>query len=199
MKNLILSFCFLTITFFNIQADDLINLVQDKYLNTKTFQAELLQVNIFSMQNTQLESTGNIFIDNSNLVIEYTKPYYQFIKSTNEFLTIYSKNENTAFISENNKQVLTTILHFQSLVSQDLQFISLSDNLQKYKVLKPVEPLTSLYIFIDIKTNLINKISYTDDMDNLIILNFLNQRLNKPLTKPIESFIIPSNTNIIYQ
>ncbi len=198
MKKYILSLI-LIFSFFNLFSDQLLEKVKTKYLEIKTLESNLSQTNNFTLQDISLVSNGKLFINNTNLVIEYTKPHYQFIKATDEFLTIYSKNENTAFITESNNQVITTLLHFHSLVSQDSKFIKKIDNLHHYQILKPIEPLKELHIFIDATTELITRISYIDDMDNVVTLDFSEQKLNSRLSKTIESFIIPSNVNIIYQ
>lgn len=183
----------------NLVSNTLIDKVKETYLNVKTLEADLAQTNFFMIQDINLNSTGKIFVNNNNVVIEYTQPYYQFIKATDEFLTIYSRNENTAFISEHNNQVLTTVLHFHSLVSQDLKFIESTGSISKFQVLKPMEPLQELFLYIDNKTYLLNKISYKDDMGNDVLLEFSNQKINRRLSRTIESFMIPANTNIIYQ
>lgn len=179
-----------------LSLDELICKLQNKYNNIKTYEANINQINYFKEQDISLESKGKLFIENEAIVLEYTDPFYQFMKSESNLLTLYSKNENTAFISQDNNPVTSSVLHFSSLVNQDFLLLEKENNLFVYKLSKPVEPISDMKIFVS-KDAIIEKIVYSDDLNNIITIEISKQIFNKKLSRSISDFVIPDNATVI--
>jgi outer membrane lipoprotein-sorting protein len=179
------------------QYENLINSLKQKYQSVNTLEAEIVQLNFFEQQDITLESNGKFYMQGTNLVLEYMSPTYQFMKSEKNKLTVYSRNENIAFISDDNNQITSSVLHFSSLLNQDLSFDSRNNSLYIFNILKPVESIKDLKIYVEENSVAISKIEYKDEDDNKITLEIRNQKINHELSKKIEDFKIPTNATII--
>jgi len=176
---------------------DLIQNLKNRYLNLTTFEANFTQINYFSQHGITHESKGTFYLQNDTIILEYTAPDYQFLKSHNSLLTMYFQNENTAIIDTSENPITHTLLHFSNLLSQDFEFYRKENNLYVYTILNPMELAHDLKIHINNQTNTIDIISYSDEFNNIITIRLDNQRFNRPLTKTVGEFVIPDGTYII--
>ena len=195
-KIILITLLFITTILYANSAEIVQNLL-NRYTSINTFEADLTQTNLFNEHDITLTSTGRIFIQGDTVVIEYIEPVYQFIKSSNNRLIIYSSDQNTAIISSEENQAVHLIFHFSNLLSQDINFISSSNNNAIFTIAIPIEELTDITLHVNIVNNTIDKISYEDDLSNSVIIEFSNQRFNRTLSKSINDFVIPEGTTII--
>jgi outer membrane lipoprotein-sorting protein len=197
IRTLILAFFIMLSPSIFAQYDNLINSLKQKFQTAKTLEADLKQTNYFYQQDFTLESVGKIYLQGNDIVLEYTQPYYQFMKSIDNTMTVYSQNENIAVVSNSDNQMINSVLHFSSLLSQDLEFVKKEKGLLIFNVLKPVETIKDLKISIDENKVFITYIEYCDDEGNTVKIELSNQKINSSLSKKIDDFIVPAGATII--
>ncbi|MCL2064398.1 MAG: outer membrane lipoprotein carrier protein LolA [Candidatus Cloacimonetes bacterium] len=201
MKKVVLIFLFCMLCSLTLYSsnEQLLSSIERKYQNFTTFEASIMQENYFSQINYTLESTGTVLMQNDSIVIEYTDPFYQFIKLVNGELTLYSQLENTAIISRDGEMFSQALLHFSNMLNHELRFMERDGNLVVFHVQRPIASVQNMKIFINENSELIESVTYSEDANNIVTIRFLDQRFNQSLSRNIDSFNIPSGTEIIRQ
>ena len=198
MKRTFSTIIFILITISLLASPEtIINNLKNRYLNFTTFEADIIQTNYFSDHEITLESKGSIFWHNDTIVLEYTEPVYQFKKSDNTSLILYFARENTAIVSTGENPVTHTILHFSNLLNQDFEYYGRRNDKFIFTVLSPIDKEQNIRLYINQSESLIETITYKDEFENTISITLQNQRFNQPLSKSVESFVIPQGTSII--
>ena len=201
MKKAIYFFLFFAISLLLIANpnEQLLDRMGRKYQNFSTFEADIVQENSFTQINFNLSSRGKVFMQNNSVVIEFQEPLNQFIKLVNNEITIYSRQENIAIISSQGGGYTQALLQFSSLLNRDLRFIEKTGNILTFEVQNPIAASLNMKFFINESTELIERVTYSEDSSSLVTIQFQNQRFNQPLSKSINSFTIPNGTQIIRQ
>ena len=179
--------------------DELIQNLKNRYLNLNTYEATITQTNWFSEHDISLVSKGTLFLQGHTVVIEYTEPTYQFMKTDGRRLTLYTQDQNTAIISTDENSVLHLALHFSNLLNHDFILLSANNNESIFQLSIPMEEVSDFRLYVDTVNTVINKISYKDDINNSVEIRFENQRFNQELSRNINTFTIPEGTAIINQ
>ena len=195
--NVILAFAFIATAYAN--QSELLSRVETRYKEFTTFEAHIVQTNYFTQLGYSLDSLGQVYMQDKNVVIEYHTPFYQFVKLVDDELTIYLDYEKTAIISHDKDMFTQTVLQFSEILNNELKFIDKNNSLLEFEVLKDFDFLSNMRIFINESTELIEKTTYTDESENIISVTFNNQAFNQNLSKQIESFKIPNDAMIIRQ
>ena len=178
--------------------EQLLRRIDRKYQNFRTFEASIVQENFFSQINYTLSSTGNVYMQGESVVIEYNQPNYQFIKMINNEITIFSQLENTAIITQDSSLFTQALLQFSNILNNDLKFIEQNNNIVIFEVLKlPVSTIQNMRLYINERNDLIEKVSYNENSNNTVTIEFNNQKFNQTLSRPLNSFILPEGVIII--
>ena len=179
--------------------DNLIQSLKSRYLNLNTFEATITQTNWFSEHDISLISKGTLFIEGYTVVIEYTEPTYQFMKTDGRTLTLYTQEQNTAIVTTDENSVMHLILHFSNLLNHDFILLDTIDDESIFQLVMPFEEVHDFRLHVNTANSIINKISYKDDMNNTVSISFENQRFNQRLNREVNTFTIPEGTTIINQ
>jgi len=179
--------------------DDILKNVENRYKNFISFEATIIQTNYFTQLDYSLDSSGKVYMQNNNFVIEYQLPFYQFIKLKSGELTIYLDNEKTGIISNESDIYALAMFQFSKILNNDLNYFRKTANLLEFEVLTSIPNINNLRIFICEINELIEKIVYLDETENQVSIEFKNQLFNQPLSRDIDSFSIPSDASIIRQ
>jgi outer membrane lipoprotein-sorting protein len=177
--------------------DDLLQRVQNVYANFTTMEADIYQINHFTQFDQNVESRGAIFVQGNSFVIEYTYPVYQFIKFHDDVITMFSREENIGIITRDGTDAITNVFNFQRLLSSRFNFIEMEGNHAIFTTDISIEGIVDLRVGINIRFDRIDRISYTDDMGNLITIMLNSQVFNQPLSRELNSFVIPIGTTVI--
>jgi len=176
---------------------DIVTNVKNIYSNLDTFEADISQINYFSQIDQSLTSNGKLFIQNDSLVILYTEPAFQFIKLENNIITIYSRQENTAIITKDHNIFSQNIFKFSDLLNNELSFLSKDDSLLEYEININNQQIKNIKIYINEINYQIEKVSYSDDLNNIVNILISAQIFNHPLSQNIDEFALPNDVMII--
>jgi outer membrane lipoprotein carrier protein len=176
------------------------SVIQDlakKYYNSNTFTADIMQTNEYKAQNKKLTSQGKFYKQSNLFLLEFSKPYYQFIHFNDNEILLHDSSINTTHIINNkNFKTFNPDSFFYELSQGNF---TLRDNNSFYQVRVKISENTIMDFSIRISKNneLIESISYKDNMGNPVSLVFSNQKFNVKISKNLQNFKIPKNSKVI--
>lgn len=148
----------------------------------KTFQSDFKQT-IINPSNNEAIYTGTIDIKEPNFIKwHYETPIEKLVYIKKYTVTIIEPELEQAIITRLNKEInILTLLKSAKKIDQNI-YESNFNNV-KYTLL--------------FKNNLLNTISYTDELENKVIIAFSNTKQNKSLSDETFKFQIPQEFDII--
>jgi outer membrane lipoprotein-sorting protein len=192
MRKIVVLFVLISVSLF-LLADEttILKNLEKKYSSIKTFEADIMMTTTlkrdadFPIPNV----SGSVYVDNQVFVVEYTSPTHQLMKYENGKFAIYTNgivveqddyDQGPHFFDTGNLNKLSEIMRKDS---ETVDYII-------YDVVLADVSFNELKVYVNKKDELIEKVMLDMDETNQIY-TFTNQKINKPLSKPIESFKIP--------
>lgn len=193
--NLILCLFFFTLLFGNDKA--VIQNLASKYYKSATFTAVIKQSNSYKAQNKTLLSEGVFIKQNNIFLLDFSKPYKQFIHFNNPEIIIYDSSLNTAHIMKNdNYKSFNPEQLFSELYNGNFT-MKRQNELYIVKITFSHEQTMSFTLKINEAQSLLEMISYKDSMDNTVKITFSKQKFNTKLNRNLHNSLIPKNARII--
>jgi len=170
MKSLILSFFFATILFAN------------NLQNITSFQASFKQ-SIINSSNKEILYTGKIYIKKPlQIVWQYNEPTKKFV---------YIKNNNVTIIEPELEQVII------SKLDKEFNILELLNTSTKISSSEYLATFNNTQYTLTVINDILQSISYKDNIDNNILISFSKIDQNKPILDNIFEFKIPTDYDII--
>ncbi len=185
----------------NLFCDNLKNIqeIVSKYNQSTLYQIEIQQENHYMAQNKTLKSHGYLYRDNQNYLIIFDKPYKQFIKFTDSQVTVYDSSVKTAYLIPFSKfPSFNPAVIFREIENGK---ISLKNKQNPFNIsfISLNQYFDFLTIDFDFKGKYIKSISYQDQLNNKVIIHFINQRFNKKHKLDIPNYTYPPDTKLFKQ
>ena len=102
-----------------------------------------------------------------------------------------------AIKSTHDTETISSVFNLSNILAQKLVFHSRNENHLIFTATAVIASVEELKIHICERNQLIERISYSDDMDNIVTITLRNQRFNRALSRSIDSFVIPEGTSIM--
>ena len=178
--------------------ESLLNELKAKYSATKTFEADLSQTVNYTVHGMTIESTGRLYVDGDDFVIEFFAPMSQFVKVQKGVVTMYLQNENTAIKTAigSERSNLFNPKYIISLISR-MDYMYEREGLLAFKVGIASEPNTDYRVYVSPKDKLLQKVESISKTGDITIINLSLQRFNQSLSKKLSDFVIPVGAQII--
>lgn len=150
--------------------------------NLDTFYGDFEQ-NIVSSSENKIEYKGKVFIKSSGKILwKYETP---IIKN------VYIDNTMAIVDEPELEQAIFTKLE------DEINIIKLLKDAKKVDNENYISTIDGVKYSIKIKNDKIEKITYKDNLDNLVTINFSNVVINQEIDDEIFKFIVPSNYDVI--
>lgn len=150
--------------------------------NLDTFYGDFEQ-NIVSSSENKIEYKGKVFIKSSGKILwKYETP---IIKN------VYIDNTMAIVDEPELEQAIFTKLE------DEINIIKLLKDAKKVDNENYISTIDGVKYSIKIKNDKIEKITYKDNLDNLVTINFSNVVINQEINDEIFKFIVPSNYDVI--
>jgi outer membrane lipoprotein carrier protein len=159
-----------------------LSLFANNLKNIDSFQASFKQ-SIINSSNKEIVYTGKIYIKKPlQIVWQYNEPIEKFVYILNSNVTIIEPELEQAIISKLDKEF--NILH-------------LLDNAKKISPSEYLSTFNNIQYKLTIIDNILQSISYKDNIDNNIVISFSKISQNQPILDKIFEFHIPQDYDII--
>lgn len=150
--------------------------------NIQSFQANFMQT-ITNNSKSNIEYKGEVFIkSNGNILWKYKEPIIKNVYVNNNFAIVDEPElEQAIFTSLENEINVIKLLKDAKKVSNN-----------RYEA-----KLYNVNYFIETKDEQISSISYSDELENKIKINFSNIKQNMPINNELFKFVAPDYYDII--
>lgn len=150
--------------------------------NIQSFQANFMQT-ITNNSKSNIEYKGEVFIkSNGNILWKYKEPIIKNVYVNNNFAIVDEPElEQAIFTSLENEINVIKLLKDAKKVSNN-----------RYEA-----KLHNVNYFIETKDEQISSISYSDELENKIKINFSNIKQNMPINNELFKFVAPDYYDII--
>ena len=163
----------LSITFTNANVD---------FQKIKTFQAQFNQI-IESTSNNIIEYKGDVFIKDSGKILwKYKTPIEKNVYILKNFVIIDEPELEQAIFTQ---------------LEKEINIIDLLNNAKKVSSNKYLSKLNDIDYFIYFKNNIVDNISYTDNFDNKVKIEFANVIIDVNIKDELFEFTAPKDYDII--
>jgi outer membrane lipoprotein carrier protein len=162
------------------------NLLSANIADIQSIESNFTQ-SVTNEQNAKVTYKGKLYaVKKSNLALwKYTSPVVKKI--------YYKGNGKLTIIEPELEQVIFAKLH------KVPNILKLIESAQKNKNGNLQTEYNGIKYIIKIKDQKIASVSYKDDMQNRVVINFSNEKLNKEIDKRVFSYNIPKEYDIIEQ
>ncbi|HOH97679.1 MAG TPA: outer membrane lipoprotein carrier protein LolA [Candidatus Cloacimonadota bacterium] len=184
-------------------SDELYKKLDSTYGKLSTFQAEVKQTNQFAQIKQTITYTGKIWFSGGRMVISFDKPSFQRLQIGNSQVELYDRASNTLFrtamLPEFGKMNPVDILRHYWTKSK-VQVLKTEKGLATVKLIPNKDPMiSSMTAVMNIKTGLVNSLSYEDSASNKVTYAFSGIRLDQPIKADVWSYSYPKGTQVLEQ
>ncbi|MGB5866674.1 MAG: LolA-like outer membrane lipoprotein chaperone [Arcobacteraceae bacterium] len=159
-----------------------INLNANNFQNIKSFEAKFTQT-IKNPSGTKVFYNGTIHIKEPYLVLwQYKKPIEKLVYIKKYTITIIEPELEQAIVTKLDKEInILELLKNATLISENT-YLSKFNNVE---------------YTVTLKNDILNSISYKDELENSVNINFKDVRQNHKIDEEIFKFVIPYEYDLI--
>jgi len=154
----------------------------NNFKNIQTFEADFIQT-ITNQSGKNAIYTGEIHIKEPNLIKwQYKEPIIKFV---------YIKKFTVTIIEPELEQVILTKLN------KEINILTLLKNAREISSNKYISNFNNIDYTLELKENMLKAITYKDELENNVSIDFTNVKQNTPMDDQIFKFIIPQEYDLI--
>ncbi len=164
------------------------------YSTVYTYEASYVQENYWAEIDVYKSSTGKLYYNKKNLLMEYSQPVGQKLLMNENFMTMYDPVAKQAIISDKVEIELKPdklISHYWDVSEKEL--VEQFGDTIKIRLQTPGEEK----IFITISNKMVTEFNIIDKSENFVIYKFSGIQINKTLPDKIFELTLPDDTSII--
>lgn len=171
------------------------------YGSLTSWQAEIVQANVFGESHATLHSTGSFYYQKGKICIRYKKPNEQYLLVKDGKVTIYDRSANTAVRTSlaSSIQSLNPVDIIKSYWGRSKRSIKRDSGFTVSLSLKPYkdEQIREIQFDLDKETGYVIQLTYFDHQDNVVNIVFNKIKINPDIPASVWKLPIPPDVKIM--